>query len=738
MHPGATELCDGIDNVTGVASADCPGDTDRDGVLPPLDCAPDDPRVFQNAPEHCGDTTSENCVDPPMACSEGVDADMDSYTTGTRGRDCDDSDPAVAPWATELCNDVDDDCDGALNEHGRALADGGCVFDPRLAGCGMTGACNIDFRALMGSIEHCSGCGVACNTVGMPLVANLCISGVCECSSEGAPGDIGPCAPGDTCCTLGPNQGCDNLPTSPRNCGFCGMVCDGVAAPNCVGGSCTCVAEGSACAVGLACCGPGCVDLASNDANCGFCGRVCGAGSACNSGSCTCTSADTFDCNGDLGNASNDGCETRIDQVAQCGACGASCMTPNVAVAACGGAPGARACAITSCSGGFFDCDGRAGTGCEVNLGTVANCRTCGTVCSPMNATAACEPGGCGYSACNGGFGDCDGNRVNGCETRLDSTSNCRACGTACSPMNATAACEAGGCGFSSCSGGFGNCDSNRVNGCETRLDSTSNCRACGALCSPMNATAACEAGGCGFGACSGGFAHCDASRANGCETPLATITNCTACGDVCAIPGAAESCSSGSCMAGMCDAGFADCGGMPGCETTLRTLTNCTGCGDTCGFTNAGESCMSGSCVMGTCDAGFLNCDGMTMTGCEVAISGTACGASCIDCNSHPNVASATCSAGTCNYVCDPGFGNCTGAPGCETTLSSTSNCGACGSVCGMDIAAGSEAETCVDTGSSVYRCRCRGTTASGAGEACGGANLCCSTGGTECRTPC
>ncbi|MCK6503188.1 right-handed parallel beta-helix repeat-containing protein [Myxococcota bacterium] len=53
----------------------------------------------------------------------GVDADDDGFVDlAAGGDDCDDSDPAVHPWATELCNEVDDDCDGTVDEAAAADA----------------------------------------------------------------------------------------------------------------------------------------------------------------------------------------------------------------------------------------------------------------------------------------------------------------------------------------------------------------------------------------------------------------------------------------------------------------------------------------------------------------------------------------------------------------------------------------------------------------------------------------
>ena len=41
-----------------------------------------------------------------------VDADGDGYLSDS---DCDDSDPAINPSAQEVCNNVDDDCDGEID-----------------------------------------------------------------------------------------------------------------------------------------------------------------------------------------------------------------------------------------------------------------------------------------------------------------------------------------------------------------------------------------------------------------------------------------------------------------------------------------------------------------------------------------------------------------------------------------------------------------------------------------------
>ena len=115
--------------------SDDPTDTDGDGVLDACDCDLYDPLAYPGAVEVCdgSDNDCDGVIDEPDAeDTKTFYADLDGDTYGdpdvTRQaceapidhvrnqRDCDDTNPRISPDGIEICNELDDDCDGEIDE----------------------------------------------------------------------------------------------------------------------------------------------------------------------------------------------------------------------------------------------------------------------------------------------------------------------------------------------------------------------------------------------------------------------------------------------------------------------------------------------------------------------------------------------------------------------------------------------------------------------------------------------
>ena len=113
------------------------GDADQDGFVAQDDCDDRDPFVYPGADEIC-DGRDNNCngeVDEgvlfvyyPDFDGDGFGDDSASITSCSLpeqyiavGNDCDDGDVTIHPGARELCDEIDNDCDGEVDQ---ALTDG--------------------------------------------------------------------------------------------------------------------------------------------------------------------------------------------------------------------------------------------------------------------------------------------------------------------------------------------------------------------------------------------------------------------------------------------------------------------------------------------------------------------------------------------------------------------------------------------------------------------------------------
>ncbi len=377
-----------------IVPARCPAGEicDRDvGCVPGRPCAVD---------SDCSDddpcTVGETCSDSVRVCvSQTLDGDHDGDPPRVcGGTDCDDSDGTIHDMASELCNGVDEDCDGIVDESGRcgegmSCVGGECVCDPPLDTC--FGIVCTDTAT---DPSNCGTCGNFCET------GSTCSAGVCSCSG------------GLTSCS----GSCVDTSSSNTNCGVCGNVC---------GASQTCVSGACRCSGGLTLCGSTCIDTSTSNANCGACGHACASGASCSGGGCFCGSGLTL-CSA--------GCVDTSTSTTNCGTCGHACATGESCAggvcvgvcvdgsacttpAACGtggqcvaatsttvspivGLPGgATSISIATWSGGY--CTRGVGTCDPDETGTASGCLACST-CVDGGTTSYCAAN-CTRNATNRG-----------------------------------------------------------------------------------------------------------------------------------------------------------------------------------------------------------------------------------------------------------------------------------------------------------------------------------------------
>jgi hypothetical protein len=153
INPNAVEVCDGIDNnCDGVVDEGLTStfyqDSDGDGfggsttiqsctqpsgyVVQGGDCDDSDATINPNAVEFC-DGIDNNCdgvVDEGLTSTFYQDSDGDGFGGSTtiqsctqpsgyvvQNGDCDDSDATINPNASEICNGIDENCDGTIDDN---------------------------------------------------------------------------------------------------------------------------------------------------------------------------------------------------------------------------------------------------------------------------------------------------------------------------------------------------------------------------------------------------------------------------------------------------------------------------------------------------------------------------------------------------------------------------------------------------------------------------------------------
>jgi hypothetical protein len=180
IHPGATEVCDGVDN-------DCDGNTDEGGVCPTTTyyCDSDSDSYIDVSPD--GTCSSYNCM--PSECSTA------------QGSDCNDANAAINPGAAEVCNNIDDDCDGSVDEG----------YVPTPTSCGV-GACARTGQLLCQNGEIVDSC--------VPLMPSTekCDSGMKDEDCDGSNNE-------DCACNEGQTQNC-GPETDAGECVFGTQTCD--------------------------------------------------------------------------------------------------------------------------------------------------------------------------------------------------------------------------------------------------------------------------------------------------------------------------------------------------------------------------------------------------------------------------------------------------------------------------------------------------------------------------------
>lgn len=321
---------------------------------------------------------------------------------------------------------------------------------------------------IMRDNDNCGGCGIKCGDYDPINMTSRCVDGACVLQCYKHFSGLTNVFEDWTDCNGLVEDGCEiNLTNDPKHCGACGNACpEGVP---CFDGKCGCAAP-------YILCDGKCVHPDYDDFNCGGCGIKCefpddacsplqdNTTYGCVEGVCgrkRCTAdqdVQYYDCNKDVfeNTCGGDGCETAgLRSREHCGKCGNKCVGDEECVNEGNG----YECAVPCKRSGKVKCGGT----CVDLLTDRDNCGACGHECrlpgksdSELKETSSCREGMCVYE-CDPGFGDCNGDPKDGCETNLwQDPQHCGACGVTCD-LVAGQPCIEGKCLMKECDAGVTN-----------------------------------------------------------------------------------------------------------------------------------------------------------------------------------------------------------------------------------------------------------------------------------------